>query len=606
MMHSAFRIIPLLLMVCLLVAPGAGAQDVRVFAQIQDEVVYAGAPFTALVVVNGATDSSIPTNAESPGVTLSYVGASPESSSHVSIINGRRTERKILRVIHQFQGRIDQAGQHVIPAFTVDVNGRTLRSNTVPIDVRPAMKEAEYVVDVKLSKTSAYVGEPISATVTWFIRENRPTRAAFWSAPSDDFAYAKAPDPVARADQIVEGVTFDGEPVRGVQGAARLNGETVQAITIERIIIPTQPGSLTLPPFTLDADAEVGRRRAFAFGDRSITERVVVQTAPITLDIRPLPTEGRPASFNGLIGAYTIRAAASPTEVNVGDPIELEVRISGPAPIDIVPDLNLASQPALAHDFRFSSEGVDVSVEGRDKVFRTTVRAKRDDVQSIAPIELGYFDAPRGEYRVAESRPIRLNVRPTRQITIADADGVRPTSMGRTLESVAGGLTPNYTTLAALEPEDRSVRFFLTNPSRIAAVAAPAAIYALAGAIAFARRRDTQTPARRRRQALDAARMLLDESKTSADPAQSSALVSRAICSFIAEAHNQPPSGATRGECVELIQNHNDQLASDLDTLLADCDSMQFAGATHERTDDLHRRAASLLDQLQSELESVE
>src|SRR5262245_6018297 len=41
------------------------------------------------------------------------------------------------------------------------------------------------------------------------------------------------------------------------------------------------------------------------------------------------PVAGRPEDFSGLVGVYRISSSASPTEVNVEDPLTLTVRITG-------------------------------------------------------------------------------------------------------------------------------------------------------------------------------------------------------------------------------------------------------------------------------------
>ena len=55
----------------------------------------------------------------------------------------------------------------------------------------------------------------------------------------------------------------------------------------------------------------------------------MVSSQPLKLTVLPLPEEGKPSGFYGLVGQYTISASATPTKVNVGDPITLTVKVGG-------------------------------------------------------------------------------------------------------------------------------------------------------------------------------------------------------------------------------------------------------------------------------------
>ena len=55
----------------------------------------------------------------------------------------------------------------------------------------------------------------------------------------------------------------------------------------------------------------------------------MARSRPLKLTVLSVPEQGKPAGFYGLVGRYTISAAAAPTKVNVGDPITLTIKIGG-------------------------------------------------------------------------------------------------------------------------------------------------------------------------------------------------------------------------------------------------------------------------------------
>ena len=216
-------------------------------------------------------------------------------------------------------------------------------------------------------------------------------------------------------------------------------------------------------------------------------DRSISRSQPVTLNVRPLPTQGRPANFTGLVGQFSIDASAQPTQVSVGDPIDLRVRITGPEPLDRLLAPDLARDPAFAGPFRLSADGLrlDSSQNSGSRTYSTTLRATSDRVTRVPPVELAYFDTRAGEYRVARSQPIPLTVRPTRQVTAGDAITVphadsssasrrAPTSLPlpppiaqEPILSSAPGLRANSTSLAALRNQHADLRTSLCESLRL-------------------------------------------------------------------------------------------------------------------------------------------
>ena len=114
-------------------------------------------------------------------------------------------------------------------------------------------------------------------------------------------------------------------------------------------------------------------------GDLAVARQVPIPRRPpvITVpDALPLPTEGRPESFTGAVGKYDISALAVPTNVRVGDPIELVIDIRGDL-IETLPAPDLTAIPRLTEDFRVPAETLAGTVSGDRKRFTQRIRAKR-------------------------------------------------------------------------------------------------------------------------------------------------------------------------------------------------------------------------------------
>ena len=157
----------------------------------------------------------------------------------------------------------------------------------------------------------------------------------------------------------------------------------------------------------------------FNRGSQGVYRKKVIESNALSLKVLDVPEEGKPENFAGHIGTYRIYAQASPTEVNVGDPITLQVALSGPVYLNHVTLPPLGEQKALSKDFKIPDErAAGKTVGGSKKVFTQTIRAMRQSVDEIPAIELPYFDTETAQYRIAKTEPIPIHVRPTKIVTV--------------------------------------------------------------------------------------------------------------------------------------------------------------------------------------------
>ena len=81
-----------------------------------------------------------------------------------------------------------------------------------------------------------------------------------------------------------------------------------------------------------------------------------VNSQPLKLTVLPLPEQGKPEGFYGLVGRYTIEASATPTQVSVGDPITLIIKIGGSRYLKPVQWPELEKVAELARNFKIPSQ----------------------------------------------------------------------------------------------------------------------------------------------------------------------------------------------------------------------------------------------------------
>lgn len=499
-------LLTLLVGVLCALAPAASAQStITAEAGFSQHTCYLGDQVVFQIAVENTDEVTPPDLSRVPGAAFSFSGTSNESRTSVSIINGRRHESSTRRLVLRWVATPNEPGTVIVPPLLVGVDGgQVVETNQAQIRVIEPEPAEHPVLRVTTDAENVYVNQTVRVRVVWLLLRDID-EFSFRSSRIDD-ALTVRPVTYQRqgADRIYETDIF-GVKTHARLGYGTLDGNRHRTYEFELLVTPNRPGRFTLGPVAVSFDERIAPRS---------TRRVIARTEPIVLDVRELPSQGRPPGFNGLLGIHAIEARASASDVSVGDPIELVVTISGPEPMAAIkdgPDLNAID--GFTDDFRLSSEGWTFQPGGRpgERTFATTIRASHDRVSQIPPIALPFFDPVDGEYHVARSRPIPLRVRPVREVTVADAViASGPVSISRE------PLTPTAPALWAIDrgssvladagPLDTGI---LTRPTVLATLAAPPCVFAISACLVAAGRRTRDESARRRRNALPAARRAL-------------------------------------------------------------------------------------------------
>lgn len=229
--------------------------------------------------------------------------------------------------------------------------------------------------DLRVAPETPYVEQ----AVHWELRiESR--------AAASRIEWLEAPAfPSARA----EGVTI----LPGSQGKTgwHLRGE-------ERVLFPERPGPLSLPAI-----------RFVCVSDGASHE---LEIASRVLQVRPLPQEGRPADFSGLVGRVTLRRTVRPETLTLGGTARISVSLRGAgnvwAGVDPHEHLELESADLFRRPTRTDIErggGLRVT-----EVFEADVVPRRSGVLRIPELDIHWFDPVSGRYRIETAPPVELPV----------------------------------------------------------------------------------------------------------------------------------------------------------------------------------------------------
>ncbi len=586
------NILRLITCVCLLSLAAPHALAARVILEPEEPAAYVGQTITLQYRLVGAVQPAPAPELKIDGCVVQYAGIG--RTSFVELDRG--VQRAQQSFVYTYYVRPTKPGRFTIPPLAFKEPGENTEfSEASAIVSAEAPRSPEFRLDVNAQQDEVYVGQPVLVTWEWSAARPIEKLELEWSAPRDAHVqptYASDPQHAPRGATVLQMLGVEA----ALDGKKReIDGRAWSVYSAQFIIVPQRAGELVIPAAHVLIEADTGRRRrgSSVFGLEKITERFSDESPPIRLRVRELPRDGRPADFSGLIGQYRIDASASPTSVRVGDPIELSLVVYGPEAAITEPELNLTGAPGFEGVFRVDDEGAETATSRGRTYIKQTVRAQRDDVSVIPPVELTYFDPELGRYATARSAPIPLEVSPTRVVTLADAQGGRDEDVaGAALESRAGGLRANVTDASALIPERFDTLAALRTPLGAAAVIVPPGLFAIAGAVALARsRRASTADLRVSRRALPSALGALKDARTTDD-------VAGAIRGYLATRLPELGAAVTPRDVTRLLGEQSDP-AAELADVLGACDAARFGGSGAD-IPDLSRRAAAALRTLEN------
>lgn len=564
-------------------APSARAQSVEVAAP---PTAFAGEPFRVEVRISDFREADAPLFPELPNAEVRSLPGTRESLQQ-SISAGRIVESRSRTLYYEVTAM--QPGVLDLPPVTVRADGRVLRSRPVRVAVRPNDVSDLVSARVEVDADRLWVGQTVTARLVIHLRAAEIGRRYV----SDEFML-RFIDPAG-----LQPFTLPAKAARQVE-ARDADGERHwyydYVCTATHVV--QKPGPLDLSteiaidyPVAFEEDFWTGQPRP------SRARRLRLRPQLPALQAEPLPLDGRPRNFSGAVGRFEITCRASPTTVRVGDPIQLEIEISGDGPPEAVSPPALDSDPRLNESFRVPREVLTGTPVGRGKRFTQTIRAKSADVRAVPPIEYAYFDPSAGRFEVARSAPVPLTVTAADRLDAGELTEIR---------GAAPPEAPVTPTDALLGPETREselLRRWRPVPlwECAAAVAAPAC---LVGAFwiqtAAARRRRADAAGRRRRAALRHARQRLRAAR-GLEPAACAHQVRGALGAYLADRTDEPAARFDGAASTQWLRDRG--LDADLVAAWADvidrCERAAFARSASDADGALVADALACLARLE-------
>ena len=374
-----------------------------------------GASLTIQVTGGQPVQPEIP---QVPGLIIDF----QSQSQMFTVINGVTTQA----VSYTYLVGSQVAGEYTVPSFIVKVNGSTLSTTpqklTVyddgsvkpdPLAKNPGQEDPNRwgrmsVVLAMPERQDIYLGEIAPVRIqAWFPMDARVQLNSAIQPESGSYTLHHVNNQPQQTEEIKDGESFRVLTWFGGISATKAGAQSVKLsmkVTVARpdssqpLLRPRSTASSVFSPF--------GRGANTRFNEKEIT----LISENMSLQVKPLPEEGKPDDFSGAVGEFAFDALEIPSQWKTGEPqrVALRIRGSGNFANMKAPELRPAELWKWYPGQDQFTPGDIASFSG-SKVFQYNAIARKNGDYPVA-FELSYFDPQQARYRSVRSQEQTIRI----------------------------------------------------------------------------------------------------------------------------------------------------------------------------------------------------
>jgi len=330
----------------------------------------------------------------------------PSQSINNSWVNGVRSFSKSYTYFLAPKKR----GVFTIGQSSIEIDGITYKTSPIKIKVTAAVyipkdpNDPNYIASesihlvAEVSTTNPYLNEPVSVIYKLYVAENTGVRN--WSElDSPRYNDFWSQNIEVKRQNVKEG---------------KYKGENYRYVVLKKTVLyPQKTGKLSIEPLTLDVSVEVPSKRRDVFGRLMMTTTNRTVTAgKRTIDVKPLPSNGKPNDFSGAVGSFEFNITSNKNTLKATEAFDLKLEISGKGNLKLfkLPKPNLPS--ALEVYEPEHSEKVSTSLSGmRGSISDTyTIVPNAQGRYPIPTVSFSYFDLNTETYKTLTSNELVVSV----------------------------------------------------------------------------------------------------------------------------------------------------------------------------------------------------
>ncbi|MBN2293870.1 MAG: BatD family protein [Pirellulales bacterium] len=626
-----------------IVAAPASAQQPQpeIIVNLDRERIFEGESVGYKVMLNNVDRPTAPDMSAFKDFEVTSTGSQSMNMTSMRFINGRST--MVQRRGREYSYRLTprKSGLLTVPAPTAKVNGRVLKGDELVLRVVPPEDQDVVRMEITSEPESVYPMQPVTVTLSIYIKplpgelsDKNPLRVLN-RAPNLTIPWMKdeqLPDGLepkttwknwirsysseVRSGFVVNNLEevrnpimsffeersellFEPRPTRVLKNDDAGKPQEYWAYRFRRTFIPKIPGKYTFGPAALkglfaDGVSAEGRLKG---------QDIYTIARPLTITIKDVPEQGRPDSYVGLVGKFSVDAALSPKKAKVGDPMTLTLKVTGQGTLENARAPDLAAVPEIAK--RFKVYDATEKTDSGSISFTYSLRPLEMGDEPFPSIPISYFDVEADRYETIKTDPIEISIGKAEKLSNRQIVAARHSSGGgqSQIEARREGIFANITDLDAVHNDSvRPLYWFV-------GLGCMAAVYVV---LFFGTRRVKRlrgdTALLRRRGAAAAARGRLREGLGLLGRGEirpGTEAVKDAVTGLVADTADTAQAGLTPKDVAARLERFgvSNDIVKRASALLETCDAARYAAAGLDAAQ-IANESKSVLDGLVKELKS--
>lgn len=203
------------------------------------------------------------------------------------------------------------------------------------------------------------------------------------------------------------------------------NGRQYETYMLRKVLyFPTQSGKLTIDPFEIGTTVRVRKRRKSTGNDsfdRFFSDplfdsydqvKKVLLTQKVNVNVRPLPEDGKPKGFTGIVGAYEMQTTLDRKALKANETATLKVILSGKGNIRLLDEPSVTFPSGVDHydpTIDENANPVDGTLSG-SKSYEYLLVPRYAGKVTIPPVVFSFFDLEKKKYVTLESQSFALDI----------------------------------------------------------------------------------------------------------------------------------------------------------------------------------------------------
>ncbi len=306
------RVLSSLAVIILIVATST-AQSVGFYATTDARQVLENSIFNIRFSLQNADGRNI----KYPDFKDFTIVSGPSTETSIQIANGKRTSS----VTYRFALMPERTGKLLIGPATIEVKGKTLKTDPIEIEVvkgKPGSKVQGTVIPTdeqvflvaQMDTAAIYPGQQVRIDYKIYTAVNIRNYNAMREDDYEEFHHQRVNVFNSRATtEVIDGVQYKVQTIKSIA------------------LFPKRTGIFRIDPFVVSVGIGIkDNRRSFFFNNRTISKTLA--SNELNIEVLPLPDK-EPDGYTGAVGHYAMGVVTKPKQITTDDALTLTLQLAG-------------------------------------------------------------------------------------------------------------------------------------------------------------------------------------------------------------------------------------------------------------------------------------